>query len=210
MNLLRFIELQGRNTVLHRTPIPIKTIPFVLSVVIWVGNFGKTGLVLHMGIALLCCLMICLILRSPRYALEIFIAFLIVYMLGGAIYLIHGATFISYIRQKIGWFIYLLSMAYSLALLLSTTSVEQLEEFLRRLRLPEGAVISITIAYNLIPAIYFETKEIIRTQRARGLEFSRNPIRYIRQALAIYLPLIFVSLIRARNLEGALKARGYE
>ena len=209
MNLLKFVELQKKDTILHKIPIPIKATPFVLTIILWVINFGSLSLVLHIGIAISCALAICLILRAPRYTGEILTAFLIVYILGGFIYLIHGVAFIDYIRSEIKWLMYLLSMAYSLAFFLSTTSVEQLEGLLRRLKLPTGAIMTIIVTYNLIPAIYYEILEIIATQKARGLQLSKNPIKYAKQVIAIYLPLIFASLVRARNLEVALRARGY-
>jgi len=209
LNLLKFIELQKKHTILHRIPIPLKSIPPIIVIVAWY-LLGEQQLFMVYGLIIVFCIVsMSFILRAPRYVLDIFIAFMILYIFGGVVYWLVGLGFWKYLADKMMWFLYLLALAYSLALLLSSTSVAQLEEFLKRIHLPEKIVMALVVTYNLIPAIYGEVLTIIQSQKARGLEFSKNPLKRLRQLVAVYIPTIFVALTRASILEMALKARGY-
>ena len=209
MNLLKFIDLQDKNTIVHRIPIPVKMMPFVVSVVGWYVLDVYTKFVLNIAIILLCGGSIVIIIRAPRYALDILVAFLFLYLFGGLVYYLAGYGFKTYLIEKRYWFVFLLAMGYSLALVLSSTNVIQLEGFLRSIRIPRRVTMAIILAYNLIPLVYHDVMNIIQHQKARGLELSMNPIRRVRQLVSIYIPALFVSLSRAQTLKDALKARGY-
>ncbi len=211
MNLLKFVELQRKNTVLHRIPIPAKIalpiIPPIMMLLIRVDACLSD--IVYVFLLTVFVLAISLGLKAPRYALDIFSAFLLLYIFGSFVYVIRGISFIDFFVERKSWFITLLYIAYSVAFILSTTSIEQLEIFLRKIGFPKRWIITIIVAYNLIPAMYNEAKQILMHQEARGLQLSRNPLVRIKQLLAFYIPMIFVSLMRADYLEYSLRARGY-
>jgi len=93
-------------------------------------------------------------------------------------------------------------------LFLSTTSVSQAENFLARLGIPYKYSRVLIVTYNLIPALYNEIKLITMTQKARGLQFSRNPLKRAVQMIAILMPSLFIALLRAEILEISIKSRG--
>lgn len=211
LNLLKFIELQRKETLFHRIPIPIKVV-LVLSpqVAVFLLNMkppaSDVAYLLHVVIL---GIVIALGLRAPKYALDILIAFTLLYAFGGVLYVLRGESFVGFFVERKSWLILLLYLAYSLAFVLSTTNIEQFEAFLHRVKFPKRWIPAVVVSYNLIPAIYNETRQILMHQVARGLQFSKNPIVRLRQLIALYIPIIFVSLMREEHLELSLRARGY-
>ena len=211
MNLLKFIELQRKETILHRIPIPIKILLLITPPLLsYLPNLSIVRMEhIYLATIIILALLIVVCLRAPRYVLDIFLAFLVLYVFGGIVYVARGLSFVEFFVERKSWFITLLYIAYSVAFFLSTTSIEQLELFLMRIRIPKRWIIAIIIAYNLIPALYYEAKQVIMHQKVRGHHFSRNPLIKMKQLVALYIPMIFVSLMRAEHLEISLRARGY-
>ncbi|MCR8433481.1 MAG: energy-coupling factor transporter transmembrane component T [Candidatus Korarchaeota archaeon] len=211
MNLLKFIELQQKETPLHKISIQVK-ISLILAPPILVSLLRiepPLSYVIYLTLILSLEVSIALGLKAPRYPLDIFAAFALLFVLGGIVYSLRGKSIISFFAERKFWFITLLYIAYSLAFILSTTSVEQLEILLSKIKLPKRWIIATIIAYNLIPAMYNEARQVLMHQAARGLQLSKNPFIRLRQLVALYIPMIFVSLLRGEYLEQSLRARGY-
>ncbi|MCR8454071.1 MAG: energy-coupling factor transporter transmembrane protein EcfT [Crenarchaeota archaeon] len=211
MNLLKFIELQRKETPLHKISIQVKIslilAPPILVSLLCIGS--PLSYVIYLTLILSLGVSIALGLKAPRYSLDIFAAFALLFVLGGIVYSLRGKSIISFFAERKFWFITLLYIAYSLAFILSTTSIEHLETFLSKIKLPKRWIIAITIAYNLMPAMYNEARQVLMHQAARGLQLSKNPFIRLRQLVALYIPMIFVSLLRGEYLEQSLRARGY-
>jgi len=208
MNLLKFIELQNMDTFLHKLPIPIKIVPFILAILIPKILWSRE-LILYsqLAIIIICAILIGYCLGSPEYVVDILTAFVFLWIFLALLYspVINPILFlIRYYNQLI----YLISISITFILFLSTTSVSQLERFLNTIGLSYKYSRVLIVTYNLIPALYQEVKMITITQRARGLKFSQNPIKRAIQMVSILLPLLFVSILRAEMLEQSIKSRG--
>lgn len=112
----------------------------------------------------------------------------------------------------------------ALILLLTTASactstpemVRGLEVLLRplaQLRLPvQDLVLMVQVALRFLPLLAREAERIAKSQASRGAVWGTGrggPIRRVRQALPILVPLFLVSLHRAESLAVAMDARGY-
>jgi len=112
----------------------------------------------------------------------------------------------------------------ALILLLTTASactstpemVRGLEAVLRplsRLKLPvQDLVLMVQVALRFLPLLAREAERIAKSQASRGAVWGTGrggPIRRVRQALPILVPLFLVSLQRAESLAVAMDARGY-
>jgi len=208
MNLLKFIELQNMDTFLHKLPIPIKIVPFIIAILIPKILWSRE-LILYsqLTIIIICAILIGYCLESPEYVVDILTAFVFLWIFLALLYspVINPILFlIRYYNQLI----YLISISMTFILFLSTTSVSQLERFLNTIGLSYKYSRVLIVTYNLIPALYQEVKMITITQRARGLKFSRNPIKRAVQMVSILMPLLFVSILRAEMLEQSIKSRG--
>lgn len=105
------------------------------------------------------------------------------------------------------------------ALLGFTTSSAALAEGLASLMRPLSALglptrrvaLVIGVALRFVPTILEQGEQIVRAQRARGIDFSEgNPIRRAKRLLAVLIPLMAACLRRAEELAVAMDARGYE
>ncbi|MCR8455857.1 MAG: CbiQ family ECF transporter T component, partial [Candidatus Korarchaeota archaeon] len=169
MNLLKFIELQRKETPLHKIPIQVKIslilVPPILVSLLRIES--PLSYVIYLTLILSLGVSIALELKAPRYSFDIFAAFALLFVLGGIVYSLRGKSIISFFAERKFWFITLLYIAYSLAFILSTTSIEHLETFLSKIKLPKRWIIAITIAYNLMPAMYNEARQVLMHQAAR-------------------------------------------
>ncbi len=98
----------------------------------------------------------------------------------------------------------------------TTETVQGLASLLRPLRkvgLPvQDFVLMVQVALRFLPLLAREAERIAKSQASRGAEWGTGragPLRRVRQALPILIPLFLVSLQRAENLAVAMEARGY-
>ena len=82
---------------------------------------------------------------------------------------------------------------------------------LRRLRVPtDELALMVTIALRFLPTLLVELDQIMRAQRARGMDFSRGgPWRRAKSLVPVLIPLFVLSFRRADELALAMEARCY-
>ena len=92
-----------------------------------------------------------------------------------------------------------------------TDGLEWLLAPLRRLRVPSHEIaMMMTIALRFIPTLTREMDDLIKAQRARGVEFKvRDPRRFAQALLPLAVPLFVLSFRRADDLAVAMTSRCY-
>ncbi len=198
MNLLEFVEVQRRETLLHRIPPEAKLIIIILAVL--TGYLG-TRFMLMFLVFLTLLFGIARMLRYMIYFSSLF------WVIGGVIILINYLLGYSISATVLRLF-YAMLIALASIIFMATTDIESFERFLRRLRLPESFIKTLVVSYNLIPSFYMETLKVRNAQYARGFEWSKNPIRRAIQASYVILPMFFLAIIRGEMLRKSILARG--
>jgi len=205
MTLLDFVRIQRKNTIIHRIPIPVKILPFVYTILVpficFLRQYQLISLVLIMFTL---SVLFIYPLKEIRYIVSIYIAYLSL----GVIVLGTHIIFGGYLLETVQRLLYILTIGFSFLFFLSTTKISDLERFLKKIHFPERIINYLITAYNLLPSVYFELEEISRAQMARGLELNQNPITKVRRSLAIFIPFLFVTLLRSQQLDESFKARG--
>ncbi|MHA1664928.1 MAG: energy-coupling factor transporter transmembrane component T family protein [Candidatus Njordarchaeales archaeon] len=102
----------------------------------------------------------------------------------------------------------LLVMILVLDFFFITTSPEDLEDFLLKIRLPHSIVLAITLMFNFIPTIYEEISRIKDAQMMRGIYNLSFLKRLKLQVYSIVLPMILSALNRAGRIAEALELSG--
>jgi energy-coupling factor transport system permease protein len=92
-----------------------------------------------------------------------------------------------------------------------TDGLEWLLAPLKRVRVPSHEIaMMMTIALRFIPTLTRELDELIKAQRARGVEFKvRDPRRFVQALLPLAVPLFVLSFRRADDLAVAMTSRCY-
>lgn len=92
-----------------------------------------------------------------------------------------------------------------------TDGIEWLLRPLRRLGVPSHEIaLMMTIALRFIPTLLRELDDLIKAQRARGVEFTaRDPRRLVSALLPLVVPLFVISFRRADDLAVAMTSRCY-
>ena len=92
-----------------------------------------------------------------------------------------------------------------------TDGLEWLLAPLKRLRVPSHEIaMMMTIALRFIPTLTRELDDLIKAQRARGVEFKvRDPRRFAQAILPLAVPLFVLSFRRADDLAVAMTSRCY-
>ncbi len=208
MNLLKFIEIQNKDTFIHRLPIPLKIIPTIIILLInYIAWLKQYSTFIYAVFIVSSSLIIAVYFREPAYVKDIFVAYILLWFFLAVLYAPVINPFI-FLTRYLNWFLFLLAIGFSLIIFLASTSVSQLETFLYKLHLPRSVIKVLTITYNIMPSIYNEIQQIIVAQKARGLVLSKNPIKRAIQMVAVLMPLLSLILIRSEFLEQAIKARG--
>lgn len=111
------------------------------------------------------------------------------------------------------------SLLVCLASILTGTSspeelVRALETFLRplsRIGVPsQDVAVMVSIALRFVPTFLEELERIKEAQMARGARFDAGgPIKRVRGAAGLFIPLLLSFVRRAENLALAMEARGY-
>lgn len=94
---------------------------------------------------------------------------------------------------------------------LLTDGIEWLLRPLRRVRVPSHEIaLMMTIALRFIPTLLRELEDLLKAQRARGVDLSgRDPRRLLSALLPLVIPLFVISFRRADDLAVAMTSRCY-
>ena len=94
---------------------------------------------------------------------------------------------------------------------LLTDGIERLLRPLRAVRVPSHEIaLMMTIALRFIPTLLRELEDLIKAQRARGIDLSgRDPRRLAAALLPLVIPLFVISFRRADDLAVAMTSRCY-
>jgi energy-coupling factor transport system permease protein len=94
---------------------------------------------------------------------------------------------------------------------LLTDGIEWMLRPLRRIRVPSHEIaLMMTIALRFIPTLLREFDDLIKAQRARGVDLSgRDPRRLVSALLPLVIPLFVISFRRADDLAVAMTSRCY-
>jgi energy-coupling factor transport system permease protein len=138
----------------------------------------------------------------------------------GTTWIALGPLTITYEGVEAGAFLAVrlfLLLVSGMALTLTTPPVsltDALEWGLRplgRIRVPTAEIaLMMTIALRFIPTLLRELDDILKAQRARGVDLAvRDPVRLVQALLPIMVPLFVLSFRRADDLAVAMTSRGY-
>jgi energy-coupling factor transport system permease protein len=92
---------------------------------------------------------------------------------------------------------------------LAVTTPEEFSEALRTYRVPQGATVTLTLAFRLLPVMFETSARALEAQRARGLEFGSNFLSQARRSVPLVVPVFLYSLRSADQLATSLELRGY-
>jgi energy-coupling factor transport system permease protein len=104
----------------------------------------------------------------------------------------------------------MLSLAFTLALLLFTTTQPDLVRAFVRLGLPYAWGMAISLTLRFIPAIYGLFIAVREAQSARGWQPEGHPLRRARDYLPVLIAVIIGTLRLSDQLTLALAARGFD
>lgn len=92
----------------------------------------------------------------------------------------------------------------------SCTRTEDLTVGLAKLGLPQVAALVVAMTIRLIPTFVSAASMMMEAQVARGLNIAtRNPVKRVRHAIPVTVPLLMYALRHASLMSLALEARGY-
>ncbi|MDR2783365.1 MAG: energy-coupling factor transporter transmembrane protein EcfT [Treponema sp.] len=96
-------------------------------------------------------------------------------------------------------------------LLIVTTHPSEFAASLNRIGVSYSIAYAVSITLRYIPDVQRDYETIARSQQARGLELSKkaSPVKRLKGAAAILLPLIFSSLDRIDVISQAMELRGF-
>ena len=207
MTLIKFIEYQQKTTPLNRVPIVVKMaillyclfslfLPLPMMI-IWLSLlFTLVGL----------SLLLLVFYKDPVNLLEIYAAYFLLFLIVYVSYFILGGN----IEDMLTRLLYIYSTAFSSIFMFATTKIKDLENFMRKIRVPEAVIRFFVITWNLIPSTYYELQLIKIAQQARGTEIRGGIIKRIKNSLLILIPFMYILLIRSRLLELSIRARGVD
>ena len=207
MTLLKFIEYQKKKTILNRAPISLK-IAILLYVLFSIFlplepqyvEYSLVGIIAIQTILMLICY------RDPIFIMEVYFAYASLFIFSYLSVLLYNVD----VNALIYRLLYIYSVAFSTIFLFATTRVKDLENFLRKIRIPESIINYFVLTWNLIPSTYQELQTVKITQAARGMEIGKNPISRLKTSILIFIPFLYLLLLRSRLLEISLKARGID
>lgn len=91
----------------------------------------------------------------------------------------------------------------------TTTRPEDFTFALRKLGLPVGISVALSLSFRLLPSFLATVQTVKDAQRARGLDLnSGGPLTRLRRYLSLAAPVFGYALRQADNLSRALEARG--
>lgn len=205
LTLIKFIEYQQRTTPLNKIPIVVKIaiLLYCLSslflplprMIIWLSLLSILA-----GLSSL----LLIFYRDPAYLLEVYAAYFMLFIIVYFSSLLVGSN----IKEMLTRLLYIYSTAFSSIFFFATTKIKDLENFMRKIRVPETIIRFFVITWNLIPSTYYELQLIKIAQEARGAQIKGGILGRIKNSLLILVPFMYVLLIRSRLLELSIKARG--
>jgi len=207
MTLLKFIELQRKDTFLNKVPISLKFGLIIYSLVSIFLPINKTLINLSLIILLISLTIIFLIAyRDIGYIAEIYLSYLLLFIFA-YFSVLFGNIELDYLLTRL---IYIYSTAFTFLFFVTTTKVKDLEGFLTNLKIPEKIISALILTWNFIPSTYNELQLIQICQKARGVELEKGLLNKFKNSFIILIPFLFLLLLRMQLIEFSLKSRGVE
>ncbi len=207
MTLLKFIELQRKNTFLNKVPVPIKLFILIFSLLSIFLNIPQIIVMyLLMLILFLLSLLFLIAYRDAGYLLEVYLSYLLLFLLAYFSVIFGQVDLDSLIIRML----YIYTTAFSFIFFVTTTKIKDLERFLVKIRMPKGLIDALVMTWNFIPSTYNELQIVMMSQKARGVELNKGVISKLMNSLIILIPFLYLLLLRIQIIEFSLKARGVE
>lgn len=109
-----------------------------------------------------------------------------------------------------GKFFLIVNPITAFLLVVTTTRMYDLHYVSTRIGLPYKVGFMFALALGLLPYTFMEIKNIIDTQKARGLEIdSRNPVKKIIYVIPVFVPLVIRMMSYMWDLSIVLSVRGF-
>jgi len=91
------------------------------------------------------------------------------------------------------------------------TSVSEIMDMLRKLKLPEGIIFSIAVTFKFIPQFIESFSTTITAQKLRGWDIStiKNPIKKAKRVAPILIPMLRSATTVAEEIALAAELRGF-
>ncbi len=103
-----------------------------------------------------------------------------------------------------------LSIVSSFAIFSSLVSLDEQIQILEKLKIPQKAIVSLALTLRYFPVILEDSKNMMDSLRARGIEFREKKFRErIRERLPLLSSLLLISLERSINIAEALEIKGF-
>lgn len=92
-----------------------------------------------------------------------------------------------------------------------TTPVSQMMDLLARMRVPKGMVLAVGAMFKFIPLLVSSFSTTIAAQKLRGWDLAaeKNPIRKVRKAMPLLIPMLRSTSFVADELTLAAEIRGF-
>lgn len=114
------------------------------------------------------------------------------------------------LKTGITFFLRMFTMVFITVVFTMTTPVDDLLEFLNKVKAPYELAIIVTTSISFIPTMINKKDMIFQAQRSRGANISgKGIIGQLKAYIPIMIPLIINSLLMAENLSVSMANRGY-
>ena len=145
-------------------------------------------------------------LFAPQHGLSLYASRLVLWDLGGRWVITREQLF-----YHLNLVIKYLATIPIVLLFVCTTQPSEFAASLNRIGVKYTVAYSVSLALRYIPDIQREYHEISQAQQARGIELSKkeSPIRRLKSAAAILIPLILSSMDRIEVISNAMELRGF-
>ena len=103
-----------------------------------------------------------------------------------------------------------LSIVSAFAIFTSLVSLDEQIQLLEKVRIPQKAIVSLALSLRFFPVILEDSKNMMDSLRARGIEFKERKIKKrIGERLPLLSSLLMISLERSINIAEALEIKGF-
>jgi energy-coupling factor transport system permease protein len=130
---------------------------------------------------------------------------MVLFKLSNSIYATVGG-----VKTGLTFFLRMFTMVFITVVFTMTTPVDDLLEFLNKVKAPYELAIIVTTSISFIPTMINKKDMIFQAQRARGANITgKGIIGQLKAYIPIMIPLIINSLLMAENLSVSMANRGY-
>jgi energy-coupling factor transport system permease protein len=113
-------------------------------------------------------------------------------------------------KTGITFFLRMFTMVFITVVFTMTTPVDDMLEFLNKVKAPYELAIIVTTSISFIPTMINKKDMIFQAQRSRGANITgKGIIGQLKAYIPIMIPLIINSLLMAENLSVSMANRGY-